>query len=433
MTASTQAPTFPKLAALVSPPTGNVARSSSGGTASGEPQFSPPRPSRTPQLLRRVQAAAALAVLIFGGVGALLISGLRTDQDAAPQIDAQYARIGEVQTRLLGAATLATEGVIKGNGGTTDSAAQAVSRVGEAVGLLVEAATARPQDAPALTSISREVTVYGMLLKAADQRDAKSAQAQLTLAANQLDNNVLPDLDRLRGSLSVEASATSSGLTWVMPVLGLLVLALLGWTSWLVAQRSHRVLNIGLIAAVVAVVVTGWITIEAQQATERAANESRTTQFAAVSALHEASAQVDIARNLQTRSLLAKAWTAADAEAVDAALTAADKATEPAKASAILGTYRTAEAALATLMAKGDWPGATKLALSTDKVAVAPTAARFQQAISDARVVATTAAADAATEVRNSLPWQLAAVILAALVGAGMVIAGLAQRLVEYR
>lgn len=432
MTTSTQAPTSPK-PGLPTSPTGTVARTPGPGPATGEPDFTPPPPSRTPQLLRRLQAAAALAVLILGGVGALLISGLRTDQESAPQLNAQYARIGEVQTRLFGAATLATEGVIKGNGATTDSSTQAASQVSDAVALLVEAATSRPQDAPALTPISREVTVFGMLLKAADGRDTKQAQALLAQANRQLNDNVLPDLDQLRDQLAAEAATPSSSWGWVMPVLGVAVLALLGWTSWMIARRSRRFLNIGLIAAVVAVIVAGWITIEAQQSTARAAEESRTTQFAAIAGLHEASTQLDVARNLQVASLLAKTWTAADAQAVTTALGAAGKATQPEKAAAILATYRGAESDLAALMAKGDWPGATKLALSTDKVAVGPTATRFQQAISDARTVATTAAAEAAAEVRNSLPWQFAAVILAALVGAGMAIAGVAQRLVEYR
>ena len=43
------------------------------------------------------------------------------------------------------------------------------------------------------------------------------------------------------------------------------------------------------------------------------------------------------------------------------------------------------------------------------------------------------AAATVTEEVRAGLPWQLAGVILAALAGAVLAAAGLAQRLAEYR
>ena len=49
----------------------------SPGVATAE--FPPPVPSRTPQLLRRLQVAVALAVLIAGAVSVWVISDLRND------------------------------------------------------------------------------------------------------------------------------------------------------------------------------------------------------------------------------------------------------------------------------------------------------------------------------------------------------------------
>ncbi len=104
-------------------------------TPAGQPEFSPPPPSRTPQLLRQLQVVAALVLLVLGGVGTLLITQLRTDLDSAPQVAAQSARLGEVQTRLVTAATLAAEGALKVPGATANPAADAVTKVGEAVSL----------------------------------------------------------------------------------------------------------------------------------------------------------------------------------------------------------------------------------------------------------------------------------------------------------
>ena len=401
--------------------------------AAGQAEFSPPQPSRTPQLLRQLQVIATLVLLVLGGVGTLLITQLRDDLDSAPQVAAQSARLGEVQTRLLGAATLAAEGVLKGNGTTTTQATDAGTRVGEAVGLLVEAATARPQDAPALSQLSREVTAFGNALRAADGRDTTTARTLLDKAGKQLDGQVLPDLAILQKAVAAEASASATGSAFIMPVLGLAAAVFLVWVSWVLAQRSRRVLNLGLIGAIVGVLVISWVTLAAQQGTAVAAGQSRGTQFTRVTRLNTASAQVDTARRLQAEALLGRSWTAAQAKAVTAAIDAAEKAADTNAAKSDLGDYRKAEAALAVLMAKSDWVGAGKLALTGEKSGVIDTSTAFQQTIAEGRSQATTAAVDAADEVRSGLPWQLAAVILAALVGAGLAFAGVAQRLVEYR
>ncbi len=429
MSAPTRAPASSTLTGSVNPPDGNLPMP----TAPGQPEFTPPPPSRTPQLLRRLQVATALVLLVLGGVGTLLITQLRSDLDSAPEVAAQSARLGEVQTRLLGAATLAAEGVLKGNGATTAQATDAGTRVGEAVGLLVEAATARPQDTAALSKLSREVTAFGVALRAADGRDTATARSLLEAADKQLDGQVLPDLAILQEALATEASAQALGWAFVMPALGLAAAGFLIWVSWVVAQRSRRALNLGLVGALVAVLVIGWVTLAAQQATGVAAGQSRGAQFARVTSLNEGSTQIDRARRVQAEALLARSWSDAQAKAVDAAIDAAAIAADTTSARSQLATYRTAARALAGQLAKADWAAAGKLALSTDKSGVAATSAAFQKTVAAGRTQAANAAAEAAAEVSGGLPWQLAAVILAALVGAGLAVAGLAQRLVEYR
>ena len=431
MSATSGVQKLPTLAAGLAPPTGTLARTSPA--PSGRPEFVPPPPSRTLQLLRRLQAAAALTLLILGGVGALLLSELRTDLDSAPQLAAQYARLGEIHTQLLEAGTLATEGVLQGSGGPTDRAVLAAGRVASASSLLVEAATARPQDAEALSGLNRGLTIYASGLRAADGRDSTTAQGLLGKAGQQLDKELLPDLAALQAALSTEASASAPAWIFVMPVLGLAAAGFLVWTSWLVAQKTRRVLNIGLVAAIVAVLVISWITVAAQQATATAAAESRVTQFARVSALTGASSQLGTARRLQTAALLSRSWSSAQAKAVTAALDAAGKSLDFNTGTTHLATYRKAEQQLAALMATADWQAANALALTTGKAGVAAQATQFQKSVSETRATVTQEAASVTEEVRAGLPWQLAGVILAALAGAGMAVAGLAQRLAEYR
>lgn len=429
MTAHTQVST----AGFAAAPPGPGSNLPAPMTPAGRQEFSPPPPSRTPQLLRRLQVLAALVLLVLGGVGTLLITQLRADLDSAPQVAAQSARLGEVQTRLLGAATLAAQGVLKVAGATGNPAGEADTKVGEAAALLIEAATARPQDAEALAALSSEVSTYGAALRAADGRDTATGRELLAKAGKQLDTRILPDLANLQEALATEASADATGLTFVMPVLGLAAVAFLVWVSWVVAQRSRRVLNLGLVGAIVGVLVISWVTLAAQQGTAVAASQSSGAQFTRVTRLNTASSQVDAARRIQVESLLARKWPDAQAKAVTAAIDAAEKAADTSAARSDLAAYRKAASALAALMAKADWAGADKLALTGENTGVIVTANTFGKTIAEGRAQATTAAADAANEVSSGLPWQLAAVILAALVGAGLAVAGLAQRLVEYR
>ncbi len=277
------------------------------------------------------------------------------------------------------------------------------------------------------------MTAFGVALRAADGRDTATARSLLEAADKQLDGQVLPDLAILQEALATEASAQALGWAFVMPALGLAAAGFLIWVSWVVAQRSRRALNLGLVGALVAVLVIGWVTLAAQQATGVAAGQSRGAQFARVTNLNEGSTQIDRARRVQAEALLARSWSDAQAKAVDAAIDAAAIAADTTSARSQLANYRTAARALAGQLAKADWAAAGKLALSTDKSGVAATSAAFQKTVAAGRTQAATAAAEAAAEVSGGLPWQLAAVILAALVGAGLAVAGLAQRLVEYR
>ena len=152
-----------------------------------------------------------------------------------------------------------------------------------------------------------------------------------------------------------------------------------------------------------------------------------------MSALTEASRQLGTARRLQTSALLARSWSSAQAKAVTAALDAAGKSLDFNTGTTHLATYRKAEQQLAALMAKADWQAATTLALGTGKAGVTAQATQFQTSVSETRATVTQEAAAVTGEVRAGLPWQLAGVILAALAGAAMAVAGLAQRLAEYR
>lgn len=411
---------------------GTMATRPAAGVAA-QPEFVPPQPSRTPQVLRRLQAAAAIALLLLGGLGTWVISELRADLASAPGVSAQYARLGEVQNRLLEANALAAVGVIEGNGGMTDRAEAAGASLNQAAGLLVEAATARPQDAEAIAAISGHLVSYGQLLRAADGREAKTAKGLLDRADNQLDKQLLPGLAALQTGLSEEAAARSwTESEFLVPLLAVLTVGFLGWISWVVAHRTRRVLNLGLVGAIVAALAILWLTVAAQQAGAAASTDSRTTEFARVVDFTEAANQLGTAQRIQAHAVLVRSWTQGEAAAVDAAVKAAAGTSLPA-GDRILADYASARDKLVALMAKADWTGATGLVLAEGENGLAGIAKRFDDAASRARAEAVMAAAGSPDEVRNTLMWQLAAAVLAALAGAALAVAGIEQRLQEYR
>lgn len=412
---------------------GTVATRPAGATA-GPLEFVPPRPSRTPQLLRRLQAGAALTLLLLGALSTWVITELRTDLTSAPGVSAQYARLGEVQSRLLAANTLAAEGVIKGNGSSIDRAEATGTRLNEAAKLLVAAATARPQDTEALATISGNLVSYGRLLQAADGRDAKTATVFLGRAGTLLDQQLLPELAALQKGLTAEAAARSwAESEFFVPLLAVTAAAFLGWVSWVVAQRSRRVLNPGLVGAIVAALIIGWVIVAAQQAGAAASTDSRQTQFSQVAGLTEAANQLGTAQRVQANAVLVRSWSDADAKVVAAAVKSAQNASDLAPSVPNLADYTRAQQKLADLMVKGDWTGAGGLVLASGKDDLDFIATRFDTAVSGARSEAVVAAASSPDGVRNALLWQLGAAVLAALVGAGLAVAGLEQRLREYR
>lgn len=103
-----------------------------------------------------------------------------------------------------------------------------------------------------LVETARSYQRQGLPLGLAYLRDA-SALAQ---------EDMLPKLKKLQSTSTSELSGAkddATGFPWIATVLGLAALGVLGYSQWKVAKRTNRVLNIGMAAAtVLMLVVSGW-------------------------------------------------------------------------------------------------------------------------------------------------------------------------------
>ena len=341
----------------------------------GQPEFAPPPPSRTPQLLRRLQVVAALVLLVLGGVGALLITELRADLDCRPAARRPVrparrgadptARGSDPRHRGRAQGQRRHHRIRQQTPGPGGRGCRPAHRGGDRP----TAGRRGPRRAEQRGHRLRRCPPGSRRTR---HRDGPGPARQGRQAAR---HEILPDLAALQESLAAEASATSDGAGFVMPVLGIAAAAFLVWVSWVVAQRSRRVLNIGLVGAIVAVLVISWMTLEAQQATAVAAGQSRGTQFTA----SPASTRLPASSTPPDASRPRPCWPAAGRTRTrrpsPQPSTRPGRPRTPPSARAILGTYRTAEAALASADGEGRLAGRDKLALSTDKSGVAATSA----------------------------------------------------------
>ena len=114
----------------------------------------------------------------------------------------------------------------------------------QVAGLVVAAAAAAPARAEVLGSINSDLLQYGQLLSAGAFDRAEELRS----------SSLQPALD----GLGAQSADGGQAVWWTSPYLslglGLVVLVGLGWLSYQVAQRSHRILNTGLVAAIVATV-----------------------------------------------------------------------------------------------------------------------------------------------------------------------------------
>jgi hypothetical protein len=406
--------------------------STTASPATTSRDFPTPVPSRTPQLLRRLQVMVAVAALIAGAVSVWVISDLRNDLAAAPNLAQQYARLGQVEHSLTRAADLAARSVIAGQAADGSLAVAATEEVATANGLLIAAAKDRPQDAEALTEVSRAVLDYAVDIHAAAGAARATALPLLTQADRDLDD-LSTQIRTLQQQLGTEAQARpwSQGSPAALLV-ALAVVAAIGWASWVLAQRTHRVLNIGLAGAAVAVLLVLGMTAAAQASAATASDTSREVQFAHVVNATAAVTALDTAQRDLTTAVLTRTWTASAKSAYQAAFDAASTAAAT-EGLPGLKAFESAASELTAQLSKGEWTKAGTILLADGTKSLDSAADSFRDTADSVVQAATATAAQEPQSTRSGLVLQLVVAVILAVAGAAAGVLGIDRRLREYR
>lgn len=373
-----------------------------------------PAASHTPRSLRRYQLVAAVAVLILGLLAVAQLTQLRTALSAAPALGIQHVRLGEVSAAVSAAGNRAAADALAGSG-----TLQSAGSIATAAGLLVSVAAAEPSQAEAISAINADLVGYGQLLATGDFDKAE-------LLA---DGSIQPALDKLSQQLSAQAVPDS---WWTSPLaaigLGVLVLAALVWISYQVAQRSHRVLNLGLAVAIVAVVAISGLAAGGTPVSAGAQQGGRSVVDASAQ-LTSAQLQADAATRTLLDAARLKKWDKTAQEAfAKTDQQAADGFTEElaTRYAALQGARKPVTAALAA----GDWATAANLLTRDDSLAGASTSLTDDITEQRAALGASTTTDSAADALL--LLFEAGCAILA-LTGALLAVRGLQTRIEEYR
>lgn len=390
----------------------------------------------TPHLLRRLRAGLLiLLVLVAGAAGWIL--GLSRDNLAQASVHAaEYVRLTGIGTDIL-KADVAAGGAALANAGAAARHDQVAARLADASAGLVAAVAAQPAHAAELAEVNTALQAHGRSLESARHQPDAAAAAKVLVAAGQtLDSQVLPTLSSLAEQNRRDTDdLLSQQLGWALPVLAWAAVAALLAASWTVARRSHRIVNLGLVGAIVATATVAVLGGSAVSAVTGSAVTARDGDFARVRAAVAAQKLVAQAHGLDVRTVLAQGRDVASGGSADLLAEASDTLTT-AGASELkekLAAVAQAHADLSALTTRGDWTAAASLVTSTAKGSPTATVAAFDAGVDEVVSSSGAAVADAATGFAGTLLAQAIGAAALALAAAGSAAWGLGQRLKEYR
>ncbi len=324
---------------------------------------------------------------------------------------------------------------------------------------LAAAATGTDSGQPAVHQLSAQLPVYTGLVETArtfNRLGRPVGAAYLREASALMRDQLLPAAQRLY-QLAIDRLGTERGgaaaFPWLVILLGLATLAGLVWAQLWLRRRTHRTLNIGLIAATLAgLVMAGWIGVAwlgvsgHLEASSRDGSaqvallaKARITALQAradealtlVARGNGASFEKDYTSQLDgllsrddTAGLLIRARSAATDTAVRRTL---DTAITDVK------NWRTVHQKLRGLDDRGDFPDAVKLAISDDTDSAASIFNHLDGALGQGITITSGAFDRQAVAGAHALGGQNAVIVVLTLMLAAGVTIGLQRRIAEYR
>ena len=402
----------------------------------------------TPGQLALATTVAVVACLILGVTGFLAGNGQSAALHDAQRDAAQLVGTQELRNDLVSADATATNAFLVGGLEPTEARERYETSLSEAAQAVPSlAATARGAgEAADLAAVSDSVQRYAGLVESARANNRQGfpvGAAYLDQASAALRDEVLPTIDEVAVSTSqrVDADMGSISLAQALLLFVLLALVALGAVQLWLARRTHRVLNTGLAAASVALLVGGVVTVAAVLGGNGVARSVASGPYAATVATSEALSLATDAKSMESFTLIKRGSGADFEESYQTSLTdakallaeAADATGTSSDPLSLLDEWDAKHAEIRELDDGGRWDDAVDAATATgDGSAGAAFAAFSDRAHTDVETTST-AAVDRLGSAATTA--QIAAWIALVLGVAGAVAAaaGMNVRLKEYR
>lgn len=265
----------------------------------------------TPGQLALATTVAVVACLLLGITGFLAGNGQSAALHDAQRDAAQLVGTQELRNDLVSADATATNAFLVGGLEPAEARERYEASLSEAAQAVPSlAATARGAgEAADLAAVSDSVQRYAGLVESARANNRQGfpvGAAYLDQASAALRDEVLPTIDEVAVSTSerVDADMGSISLAQALLLFVLLALVALGAVQLWLARRTHRVLNTGLAAASVALLVGGVVTVAAVLGGNGVARSVASGPYAATVATSEALSLATDAKSMESFTLI---------------------------------------------------------------------------------------------------------------------------------
>jgi hypothetical protein len=389
----------------------------------------------TPALLRRWNLLAVATVVAFGVLSAVVqLVGWQSDGRAAGDTD-QLVRVQGIESSLLRADALATNGYLLAGLEPTDRQHEYDQAIDGVLRQIADAAEAQPADRTALAALNQQVEQYAANVAQAavyDRIGYPVGIAYQTTASVQLRDQTKPILEALVKANSQRSTDAMGGQhpTWLLLV-GVLALVSLVLINRQMAQAFRRRINTGLAIAAAIVLVTTLVTAVAALLHARANHSTQHHAYREAVAAATARTAANDAKAIESLRLINRGagttW-----EPQWAAARAVVETTAPADRSS-WRTYVQRHEQVVHLDNSNQWKRAVVLATSSDdKVGTSKPLDDFDHAMER---LSTSEGAKASRDLRSGRDLALALGILTALLGVVAAVAvnrGIGERQKEF-